>query len=66
MAKNTTPQPQFIQYKVGGALALLLEQDGILIEFPIYGQAYKDIHQHFSIEVEKEESTYHIIKLVKK
>lgn len=66
MAKHTTPQPQFIQYKVGGALALLLEQDGILIEFPIYGQAHRTILDNFTIEGLKEESTYYIIKLVKK
>jgi hypothetical protein len=69
-AQSEFIHPTFIQYKVGApigqALAMLWDIDGVLIEFPIYGQAYKDIHQHFSIEVEKEESTYHIIKLVKK
>lgn len=58
--------PKFIQYKVGGALALLMEVDGVLIEFPIYGQAYRTIQDHFTIEVVKEESTYNVIKLVKK
>lgn len=58
--------PKFIQYKVGGALAMLMDQDGILIEFPIYGQAYRTIQDHFTIEVVKEESTYNIIQIVKK
>lgn len=70
MAKQTTPEIKhnmlFIQYKVGGALALLMEVDGVLIEFLIYGQAYRTIQDHFTIEVVKEESTYNVINLVKK
>lgn len=70
MAKPTIPEIKhnmlFIQYKVGGALALLMEVDGVLIEFPIYGQAYRTIQDHFTIEVVKEESTYNVINLVKK
>ncbi|HAD11860.1 MAG TPA: hypothetical protein DCF33_05405 [Saprospirales bacterium] len=76
MAKQTTPEhevvltykagPKFIQYKVGGVLALLMEVDGVLIEFPIYGQAYRTIQDQFTIDVVKEESTYNIIQLVKK
>ncbi|RTL03624.1 hypothetical protein EKK58_12580 [Candidatus Dependentiae bacterium] len=70
MAKPTIPEIKhnmlFIQYKVGGALALLMEVDGILLEFPVYGQAWLSIQNHFTIEVVKEESTYNVINLVKK